>query len=64
MDANIVNYQFMKNTANCISKLATRGYLQELTSYSAQKTKTKTRKSPNETLAKTNNHLFSDGQAL
>ena len=53
MDANIVNYQFLKNTAQCISKLATKGYLQELTSYSAQKNKTKTRKSPKETLAKT-----------
>ena len=53
MDSNIVNYQFMKNTANVISKLATKGYLQELTSYAAQKTKTKTKKTPNGTPPKT-----------
>ena len=44
MDSNIVNYQFMKNTANCLSRLSTKGYLQELTSYAAQKTKTKNKK--------------------
>ena len=36
MDRNIVNYQFLKSTAQCISKIATQGYIKELTSYPAQ----------------------------
>ena len=41
MDSNIINYQFLKNTADVVTKIATEGYLKELTSYTAQKTKTK-----------------------
>ena len=43
MDSNIINYQFLKNTADVVTKIATEGYLQELTSYAARKTKTKTK---------------------
>ena len=53
MDSNIINYQFLKNTADVVTKVATDSYLKELTSYAAQKTKTKPRISPHGTLPKT-----------
>ena len=36
MDRNIVNYQFLKSTAQTISKIATQAYIKDLTSYRAQ----------------------------
>ena len=53
MDSNIINYQFLKNTADVVTKIATEGYLKELTSYTAQKTRTKPKISPHGTLPKT-----------
>ena len=53
IDSNIINYQFLKNTADVVTKIATEGYLKELTSNTAQKTKTKTKISPHGTSPKT-----------
>ena len=33
MDRNIINYQFLRNTACCISKLAVQGYIKDLQTY-------------------------------
>ena len=36
MDRNIMNFNFLKNTAECISKIGCRGYIQDLTSHHTQ----------------------------
>ena len=41
MDSNIINYQFLRNTASCISKLAVQGYIKDLQTYRAKVRKQK-----------------------
>ena len=33
MDSNIINFQFLRNTASCISKLAVNSYIEDLQTY-------------------------------
>ena len=39
MDSNIINYPFLRSTASCISKLAVKGYIEDLQSYPARSRK-------------------------
>ena len=49
MDRNIINFNFLKNTAQCISKLGCQGYIKDLTSYRTQaKRKPKNKESKEE----------------
>ena len=58
LDRNIVNYQFLKSTAQTISKIATQAYIKDLTSYRAFTKKNKKKAKDHETQDGTEN-IFS-----
>ena len=58
MDRNIVNYQFLKSTAQTIFKIATQAYIKDLTSYTALTKKNKKKAKDHETQDGTEN-IFS-----
>ena len=58
MDRNIVNYQFLKSTAQTISKIVTQTYIKDLASYRAFTKKNKKKAKDHETQDGTEN-IFS-----
>ena len=62
MDSNIINFQFLQNTASCIYKLAVNSYIKDLQTYRVKVRKQKKQIKPSDDHQK--NHAQQDTEQL